>query len=198
MPWLYPHCSWRYASRLAFPLQCSMFTAFCAPWTAPMCSLMPGYGHRAGAQPVLTAVSKTPFSNVLFCAMHFLGKLWDFPTDWEEDFPAQLTQCLPEDCDMAFSSTIILWKKLPVIIHYLTSACSWWGRTNIKSTHRQSQADAVSLCYWMQLIRKVFFFPSGDTPLLPHSTADSKEILNLSAEKASSFLTAREYICKWK
>lgn len=31
-----------------------------------------------------------------------------FPTDREEDFLAQLTRCLPEVCDMAFSSPVLL------------------------------------------------------------------------------------------
>lgn len=59
----------RSASRLAFAWESS--GTCCAPQTAPVSSPVPGYGHKAWAQLVSTAVSKTPLSNVLFCMMCF-------------------------------------------------------------------------------------------------------------------------------
>lgn len=125
-----------------------------------------------------------PLPNVLVCTMLFLGYTGLLPTDWEEDFPTQLTQCSPEVCGMAFSLPRLLCKQLFIIIHYLSSACSRWGWTNIKSTHWQSQADAVSLNCWMQLLRNFLFSLWRYSAAPP--TADSKEILNLSAKQLST------------
>lgn len=194
MPWLFLHCSWRSASRLAFPLECS--ETFCALQTAPVCSPVPGYRHRAWAQPVLTAVSKTltkcsGLSNAL------LGYVGLFHTDWEEDFPAQLTQCSSEVCHMAFSSPILFWKQLSIIMHCLTSACSWWGKANIRTTSWQSQADAVWLYYWMQLIRIFSFSLWRYSPATPqHSRL--KRNLEFISKTTSNFLAAKESICKWE
>lgn len=47
-----------------------------------------------------------------------------FPTDWEDNFPAQLTHCSPEGCELTFSSPTLLCKQLPTVIHYLTSGYS--------------------------------------------------------------------------
>lgn len=63
-----------------------------------------------------------------------LGYVGLVHTDWEEDFPAQLTQCSSEVCHMAFSSAILLWKQLSIIMYYLASACSWRGKANIRTT----------------------------------------------------------------
>lgn len=194
MPWLFPHCSWRSASRLVIlwrALRPSVLHRH--PQCAPLClGTAAGLGHHQFVQQS----QRHPYQMFWFiqCTFEVYGT---FPTDWEGDFPAQLTQCSPEVCDTAFSSPILLWKQLSIITHCLTSACSWWGRANIKSTRWQSQADAVSLCYWMQFIRN-FSFSLWRYSAAPPQHSRLKRNLEFISKTTSNFLTARESICKWK
>lgn len=140
MPYIFSYCSQRYASSWSFPLECSEI--FYALHTASVCSLV----HRTQVQPVFTESQRHPYQMFRFVKKHFLRYVGLFPTDWEEDFPSQLSLF-----------TWSLWHSLSLTNSSLKSAfhhnllshfCLFlWGMTNIENTCRQCQADAASLLY---------------------------------------------------
>lgn len=192
MPWLFPHCSWRSASRLAFPLEHS--ETFCAPQTAPVCSPVPGYRHKAQAQPVLTASQKQSYQMFWFvqCTFGLYGTFFPQTGKISQLNGFNIHQ---KFVTWPFPHQYLSENSFPSYSANLTFACSWWGRASIKSTRWQSQAEG--LYYWMQLIRNFSFSLWRYSPTSPqHSRL--KRNLEFISKTTSNFLTARESICKWK
>lgn len=131
-------------TKVCFQLEFSSGVLWNLLCSAYSLSVLPGAQDSGTAS--LYRVSKTPLSNVQICKKHFLRYVGLFPTDWEEDFPSQLSLF-----------TWSLWHSLFLTNNSLKSAfhhnllshfCLFlWGMTNIENTCRQCQADAASLLY---------------------------------------------------
>lgn len=162
------------------------------PQCAPQClGTSTGLGHSQSWQQ-----SQTPLPNVLVCPMHFWG-MWDFSTQTGKRISQLNWLCV----HLKFVTWPFLhqyfWKQLSIIMHCLASACSWWGKANIRTTSWQSQADAVWLYYWMQLIRNFSFSLWRYSPAPPqHSRL--KRNLEFISKTTSNFLAVKESICKWE
>lgn len=178
----------RSAPGLAFPMECS--ETFCAPWTAPVGSPVPGYKHRLWTQPVLTAVSKTLLTNGLIVQhtfemcpqtgkgisqstrlkVHLKFVTWPFPH-----------QHFPGNC-FSSSSAISL---LSVLIEE--------GLTLPGGNPGKMQFQCITACSSSETSFSLWRYSPA-----PPKHSRLKRNLEFISKTTGNFLIAREFVCKWK